>query len=144
MESESKTAVSWSTLSAAVLSKDGDLAATVADSAGVATPRLYRPDQPDLEDSVHQQDRADYKAGDSAVASVAHVVASEAASVATEEVSLAAEVSAIKVEAASEDGPTVSAVAPHLLQMLLPAQVVVVAAESDLVGMVVVRMVAHP
>lgn len=119
----------------------------MADLAGVATPRLYRPDRPDLEDSVHQQDRVDFKAEASVVALVAlvaHVVASEAASVATEEVFLDVEGSATKVEAASEHDPTALVVARHLLQMLLPAQAVVVAAESDLVGMVVVRMVAHP
>lgn len=96
---------------------------------------------------MHQQDRVDFKAEASVVALVAlvaHVVASEAASVATEEVFLDVEGSATKVEAASEHDPTALVVARHLLQMLLPAQAVVVAAESDLVGMVVVRMVAHP
>jgi len=143
MELESKTAVSWSTLSAAALSKDGDLAVMEVGLVGVATPRLYRRDQPDRVDSVHQQDQAGFKAEVSVVVSVAHAVASEAASAATEEVSVAVEASATRAEAALADDLT-ALVARHHPQMLHLVQAVVVAAVLVLVGMVEVLMVAHP
>ena len=151
MESELKTAASSSTLSEAAPSKDGDLAVTEVGSVGVATPKLYHQDQPDLEDSVHLPDQADSKVGASAVALLARVGASEAVSevteedsAATEEASVDEEASATKVVEALEDDPMASVVALRHLPMLHLAQAVVVVAGLDLVGMVEVRTVAHP